>query len=487
MVKFFKNNITKILLAGVLAAAIFAGVLGFVKPGKTVKAGETFYSSLRLSKYIFVDDHTVYLYVNFTYNSYDDDYEWSFDDIEKIEVWGDQPAFPVLVSATKASGAIVLLSSESTSVGPGKTTGTMIRVDFGSGFSFENDVVIEARYWFAFFPFGSSGVHPDFFIDSFMFQGNYLLPLNPGKLHYDFIGWFWDEECTIPYAGEPIFENSVLYAGWKLKQYTVTFHSMGGSEVSSVKQDALTAFSTSAVPIRPGYTFLGWSTSLVSNPPWYVNGTALIYNMSLYAHWELKSCTVTFNSNGGTAVPSVTQNALTTFTTSANPTKTGCLFLGWHTDSDLTVPYVNGTELTDSMTLYAKWSVQMFTVTFMVDGSVYAEVPVEYGTVLSVAVSAVQSNTVVITGLYSDSQMSTPVSVNTVLMSDMTVYAETAAGAEDPPGFFKRIGNWFRDVGQWFVGVGQWFGRNWLYFPIGAGCLLLGGGTYIAILYFKEK
>jgi len=366
MVKFIKNNVIKILV-GVLALAVFTGVLGFVKSGKTVKAAALLWDSVSSVNYVFANDSTVQITVEFL------DSEWTVDDIISVNVWKDTGTkIPIVYSTvTKASGAVTVISTNT------------IRVVFDGGFSFVNDLVLSAPYNFTLFPVGSDGSfigsgHGDCYIIPFMFEGAFYLPSIPTKPHYDFTGWYWDEPCTIPYAGEPIYENTVLYAGWKLKQYTVTF-----------------------------------------------------------------------NTNGGTAVSSITQNALTAFTPSTASTMAGGSFAGWYTDSALTTPYVNGTQLTGNMTLYAKWDAGLLVVTFMVDGSVYAEVDVPYGTVLSVAVTVAQGDTVVMTAFYADPQMSTPVSVNTVLMSDMTVYAEIEV-----------------------LDTGIWFGRNWLYLTIGGGLLI---------------
>lgn len=49
------------------------------------------------------------------------------------------------------------------------------------------------------------------------------LPI-PEKQGYTFIGWFYDEECTIPYLGEVIDDDINLYAGFEKTYCTVTFY-----------------------------------------------------------------------------------------------------------------------------------------------------------------------------------------------------------------------------------------------------------------------
>ncbi|MCL1874588.1 MAG: S-layer homology domain-containing protein, partial [Clostridiales bacterium] len=67
------------------------------------------------------------------------------------------------------------------------------------------------------------------------------------------------------------------------------------------------------------------------------------------------SYTVTFNSNGGSAVTSSTVAANTKVAKPADPSKEGFIFDGWFTASDLNAAYNFDTPVTKSFTLYAKW------------------------------------------------------------------------------------------------------------------------------------
>ena len=66
--------------------------------------------------------------------------------------------------------------------------------------------------------------------------------------------------------------------------------------------------------------------------------------------------TVSFNSNGGSAVPSQTVHVGGKATQPANPTKADATFAGWYSDAALTTAYNFNTVVTSSMTLYAKWT-----------------------------------------------------------------------------------------------------------------------------------
>lgn len=58
----------------------------------------------------------------------------------------------------------------------------------------------------------------------------------------------------------------------------------------------------------------------------------------------------------------------------------GRTFLGWFTDPELTVPFDGSQGITSDMTVYGKWKVERFTVTFVdSDGNVISEQTVDYG------------------------------------------------------------------------------------------------------------
>lgn len=72
---------------------------------------------------------------------------------------------------------------------------------------------------------------------------------------------------------------------------------------------------------------------------------------------EPETFTVTFDSQGGSAVVSQTVNSWETCTVPTAPTRAGYVFDGWYTDSECTdgKEYDFGTPVTSSKTLYAKW------------------------------------------------------------------------------------------------------------------------------------
>jgi uncharacterized repeat protein (TIGR02543 family) len=64
---------------------------------------------------------------------------------------------------------------------------------------------------------------------------------------------------------------------------------------------------------------------------------------------------VTFESNGGSAVPGQNVAAGGTVSRPANPIRSGYVFDTWYQDDALTIPYYFGNPVTENITLYAKW------------------------------------------------------------------------------------------------------------------------------------
>lgn len=119
------------------------------------------------------------------------------------------------------------------------------------------------------------------------------LPPTPSKEGHHFVGWYYDEQFERPYQGEPIYEDTDLYAKFEINTYTVTFDSNGGSSVTSQKVNWNTSASLSN-PTRAGYTFEGWflpdETQYTDQP--------IKEDTKLTAHWKAIMCTVTFYVDG---------------------------------------------------------------------------------------------------------------------------------------------------------------------------------------------
>lgn len=154
--------------------------------------------------------------------------------------------------------------------------------------------------------------------------------------------------------------------------YTVTFQSEGGSEVASQIR-ANTPADQPADPTKEGYTFIGWYNG---ESEWNFE-TPVTADLTLTAKWQINRYTITFDTAGGSEVPSITQDYGTAITPPAAPTRTGYTFAGWDREIPTTVP-------AEDMTLTAKWQVNQYTITFKPEnGGEDIVIKQDYGTAIT--------------------------------------------------------------------------------------------------------
>ena len=160
----------------------------------------------------------------------------------------------------------------------------------------------------------------------------------PSRQGYQFTDWYLDD--TKYDFNTAVTGNMTLTAKWTANSYTITFDTNGGSAVAPITQDYGTAIAAPANPTREGYTFMGWNPVLPATMP--------AEDMTITAQWRINRYTVTFDTDGGSAVAPITQDYGTAITAPADPTRGGYTFIGWDTEIPTTMPAEN-------MTITAKW------------------------------------------------------------------------------------------------------------------------------------
>ena len=197
------------------------------------------------------------------------------------------------------------------------------------------------------------------------------------KTGYAFDGWY-DAE-TEGNKVETITKGSTgaktLYARWTANEYMVTFNANDGDTPSpastQVTYDA--TYGELATVTRTGYTFQGWFTAATGGTK--VTDETKVTTASdhtLYAQWKINEYTITFNSAGGSAVASITQNYNTTVTAPTDPTKTGYTFDGWDKAIPSTMP-------AEDMTITAQWKTVDYDISYnLAGGTNHASNPAKY-------------------------------------------------------------------------------------------------------------
>ena len=184
------------------------------------------------------------------------------------------------------------------------------------------------------------------------------------KAGYTFGGW---SDGTSTYAAGATYTmgaaDVVLTAQWTPNATnTVTYNSQGGSAVSSGSGLNGGSLTVASAPTYPGHTFTGWSTAANGVGTTYAPGDSLSLtgDVTLFAQWtDNATNTVTYNSQGGSAVSSGSGLQGTTLTLASAPTYAGHTFTGWNTLSNGTgTSYAAGDiyTLAGDVTLFAQWT-----------------------------------------------------------------------------------------------------------------------------------
>ncbi len=203
----------------------------------------------------------------------------------------------------------------------------------------------------------------------------------------NFYGWFEDKNFTTAW-GNSISQSMTIYAQWdkedttpeeipekELPSYIITFDVNGGSKVPSEEVTEGELLQVPTIPKKEGDTFDGWYKDSEFIEVWDFANDEVRENITLYARWtkdhtsegETGEATanylVTFDSNGGSKVPSeeVTEGEL--LPTPAIPEKEEHTFAGWFKDEELTEKWdFNQDIVTKNETLYAEWTKEGSTI-----------------------------------------------------------------------------------------------------------------------------
>jgi uncharacterized repeat protein (TIGR02543 family) len=141
--------------------------------------------------------------------------------------------------------------------------------------------------------------------------------------------------------------------GGQCPSYKVTFNTDGGTP-DLAEQDVVSGEQVAkpADPTKAGHIFSGWYNGQTS---WDFSA-GVTQAITLTAHWT-EAFTVTFNTNGGSAIaPLTVAKDSSVYLPNYQTTKDGNVFDGWYTDEELTTPAGYNLTVTEDLTLYAKWT-----------------------------------------------------------------------------------------------------------------------------------
>jgi uncharacterized repeat protein (TIGR02543 family) len=149
--------------------------------------------------------------------------------------------------------------------------------------------------------------------------------------------------------------------------YTVAFVSNNGSEIAPQTVTHGGKAVPPDSPVKDGHVFGGWHYDEECLIPWDFENHIVHTDMTLHAKW-LAQYAVAFETGGGSAIDPQIVTEGGAITRPDNPNKAGYSFAGWFGDAGLHTLYDFNTPVAASITLYAKWAANTYTVTFDKNG-----------------------------------------------------------------------------------------------------------------------
>ena len=306
-------------------------------------------------------------------------------------------------------------------------------------------------------------------------------PSTPTKDKYLFRGWYEDDTFSIPFDfnNTPITSDMTLYAKWEPANSINEIRLAGDFQYGKVPVGTLPSFnprtttdsitidkansdwaykmqnglwsrfgSETPTAVNDGKTNYGYDFNVKPNDGYQlasdlkviyngedVTSTVKVqkYSWGAYVTVDLGKAigtpvvyTITFNSNGGTSVESQNVNAGEKLTEpTLAPTREGFTFDGWYEDSTFSKKFDFNTPITNSMTLYAKWTENKYTITFDTKGgNTIAPVTVKEGEKVAEPSSLPTKEGFTFDGWYTDDTYTTKYNFEDAVTKNITLYAK---------------------------------------------------------------
>lgn len=148
-----------------------------------------------------------------------------------------------------------------------------------------------------------------------------------------------------------------------------TFASSGSSTLTLSNQTSYSLLSSVEIPSKEGSWFAGWKDSTGKDVSFPL--IVPVANATYTANWSaIPVFSVTFNSNGGSAVATQYIQSGQRASTPQPPVMTNKRFVDWCTTPALTTPFDFETPITGNLTLYAQWRDEV-TLTFNANGGTF--------------------------------------------------------------------------------------------------------------------
>ena len=197
---------------------------------------------------------------------------------------------------------------------------------------------------------------------------------------YTYSQWFDNPQ----FSGQPLqtlspqSQSITLYGKPTANIYSITYELNEGM----FDQIAPSNFATGETvvipnPSRVGYSFEGWFYDESFTLP--LDGLSLPFSsINLYAKWRVNQYTLQFETMGGSLINAVTLPYEGAINLTNHPSREGYAFVGWYRDEALLQPFESTTMPAENLILYAKWTLNIYGIEFVLNGGTFEPTVDEY-------------------------------------------------------------------------------------------------------------
>lgn len=227
---------------------------------------------------------------------------------------------------------------------------------------------------------------------------------------YSFTGWYtspYSNYSKINFINTQLCKNQTIYARWTPIEYIINYNTNDGTLETTKSCFTVESEIMLDSPTKEGYNFVGWfNNELCSGNPISIIQKGTIGNLELFAKWVPINYTISYELNEGENHPSnpLTYNIEGNDIVLENPSRSGCEFLGWYTDSTFDNQiYSIKTSILEDITIYAKWKILTYNITYNLNGGSSTSLRKTYNVTNSFTLAIPLLNGAVFDGWYTDS------------------------------------------------------------------------------------
>lgn len=163
------------------------------------------------------------------------------------------------------------------------------------------------------------------------------------------------------------------FLGW-YKEKTFQTRINNTTQIENKTQNLYANYSGASVTLpdieKEGYTLEGYYSD--KNLTQKIGNKGSTYTLNedttLYANYQKKKVTITFDTNGGSTINPLEGEIASPLTKPEDPKKDGYKFAGWYQDKKLTKLYTFEKFPESDITLYAKWTLEDYTINYNLNG-----------------------------------------------------------------------------------------------------------------------